>query len=268
MLSFLKPIARAGLKAVLTKRLFAQWASVRSRNYQVRWHKRAGHLNIAKAVVEKLGCEVVAGPFEGMKYPKESLLSRYSVPHLLGTYERELHPVLNALIRDKYDKLIDIGCAEGYYAVGLAMKFQRPMHAFDTDPRELSRCRIMASLNGVRDLVKCRPWCSADNLHGLCNEACCLIVCDCEGGELDLFTRDTIASITHCDLLIEFHDLASLNTRDSLVDLFRLTHKVSIFTFSSTSDPPSVAGLAALGDIPLREFRNPNQQWGWFTPIA
>ena len=39
------------------------------------------------------------------------------IPRLLGTYECELHPHLAALSAEGLDCVIDVGCAEGYYAV-------------------------------------------------------------------------------------------------------------------------------------------------------
>jgi hypothetical protein len=43
-----------------------------------------------------------------------------AVPKLLGCYEQELHPALNRAIDTDYGVILNIGCAEGYYPVGLA----------------------------------------------------------------------------------------------------------------------------------------------------
>ena len=40
---------------------------------------------------------------------------------LLGCYEQPLQPYLKRAIDRNYETLINIGCAEGYYAVGLAI---------------------------------------------------------------------------------------------------------------------------------------------------
>jgi hypothetical protein len=45
------------------------------------------------------------------------------IPKLLGCYEAELHGVIACALNTTYDTIIDIGCAEGYYAVGLALHF-------------------------------------------------------------------------------------------------------------------------------------------------
>jgi protein-L-isoaspartate O-methyltransferase len=41
-------------------------------------------------------------------------------PRLIGTYEDELHPHLAEALAADPEVILDIGCAEGYYAAGLA----------------------------------------------------------------------------------------------------------------------------------------------------
>ena len=65
--------------------------------------------------------EVISGIFKGMKYVKSSYGSCY-MPKILGIYEREISEALiNAL--QNSDLFINVGAAEGYYAVGAGLKF-------------------------------------------------------------------------------------------------------------------------------------------------
>src|SRR6478672_6897407 len=68
------------------------------------------------------GLVVQHGPFKGMKYPGVNSVGSALIPKLLGSYERELHPLIDSICAGQYDQVVDIGCAEGYYAVGLAMR--------------------------------------------------------------------------------------------------------------------------------------------------
>ena len=78
---------------------------------------------------------VLAGPFAGMRYETEAVHSMH-VPRLLGTYERELHASLERAPGMPYLRVINIGCGEGYYAVGLAMRLPGAhVHAFDSEVR-------------------------------------------------------------------------------------------------------------------------------------
>ena len=76
-----------------------------------------------RRVFERLGrpTTVLNGPFRGMKYLSRAYCSAV-LPKLLGTYECELIPAIDRLARSDADRIVDIGAAEGYYAVGLALK--------------------------------------------------------------------------------------------------------------------------------------------------
>jgi len=64
--------------------------------------------------------------------------------------------------------VITVGCAEGYYAVGLARLFpQAAIFAFDTDPKAQLICRQTASLNQVDDRVTVMGACAPPVLLSL-----------------------------------------------------------------------------------------------------
>ena len=77
---------------------------------------------LAHLVRERTGCSVTSGPFAGMRYIDASFGSAY-IPKLLGTYEQELSNVLAGIIAKRPKAVVDVGAAEGYYAVGLARAF-------------------------------------------------------------------------------------------------------------------------------------------------
>src|SRR4051812_47368421 len=60
---------------------------------------------------------VASGPFRGMRY---TACAAGVAPKVLGTYERELHDWIVGLSSRGYECVVNVGCAEGYYAVGLA----------------------------------------------------------------------------------------------------------------------------------------------------
>ena len=56
------------------------------------------------------------------------------VPKLIGSYEEEVHPIIEEIIRRRYSIVVNIGCAEGYYAVGFALRIPDAIvYAFDVD---------------------------------------------------------------------------------------------------------------------------------------
>ena len=113
------------------------------------WRSRA----IGDAYVRQYGAKVMQGPFAGMDYATSATEGALTA-RLLGTYESELHPYLAKFAANPPDCVIDVGCAEGYYAVGLArMMPQVRVHAFDIQEKARRACAEMAAKNGVGDRV-------------------------------------------------------------------------------------------------------------------
>src|SRR5262249_14170280 len=80
-----------------------------------RWRSRV----LANTYMAREGTTIRGGPFAGMDYVTEATEGAL-IPRLLGTYESELHPYILAFARMGPEAVIDVGSAEGYYAVGLA----------------------------------------------------------------------------------------------------------------------------------------------------
>ncbi len=152
---------------------------------------------------------VLHGPFQGLLYPSLQAVGSASLPKIVGSYEAELHSLLERLCETPYETLIDIGSAEGYYAVGLALRLkQTQVFAFEGNPQGRALCGEMAQTNGVADRVDLRGWCDPASLAELVEtRKAGLIVCDCEGGEYDLLKPGQIPRLRHFDILMELHEI-------------------------------------------------------------
>lgn len=171
---------------------------------------------------------VQAGPFAGLRYARFESACSTLLPKLLGTYEQELAPALNQVLAQRYDQIIDVGCAEGYYAVGLALRFPGvPVLACDINPVALELCRLNAEANQVSSQLVLRAAITPDELARECQNRRCLIVCDCEGWERDLFSAIDPAVLDRCDLLIETHDFIEPGVHDLLREHFTATHRIT-----------------------------------------
>jgi hypothetical protein len=170
---------------------------------------------------------VTSGVFKGMRYPEATSVGSALFPKLLGSYEKELHPLLESLCDNDYTEIIDIGCAEGYYAVGLARRITGArVFAFDINEQAILLCRKMAELNDVGARVITGKACTADTLRSLPLTRRALVVSDCEGYERDLFTEDAARLLGRHDLLIETHDFIDINISSTLIKRFRGTHEI------------------------------------------
>jgi len=223
-----------------------------------RWLDSVGVFPLALKAAEEFDYTVQAGPFAGMKYTRSALLSRHATPALLGVYERQLYPFIDA-VAQHCDLVVDIGSAEGYFAVGLARQGKRVV-AFDANPHERRICKEMAAANQVSERVTVRPWCDPSTLIDLVEgQGGAFIISDIDGGELDLFTPEVVAATRHCDLIIEMHgkDAAGNSAFAS-----RFDDRVKILEHPAL-DPSAVERLKFLGSDAARmatEYR-PYQQW-------
>src|SRR5579864_2783493 len=217
-------------KAVLPTRMLVAIVSKRWWDFNRQFLTEHGLLDIARKFVSRYGTTVLHGPFQGLKYSEQCALTRYSTINLLGSYEMELHPWFNALKPGMYERFVDIGASEGYYAVGMALRATTPVDAYETEARSRAFCREMAELNGVAHLVNVHSWCDHKDLHKLTGRRC-LILSDCEGYEVNLFTTEVIQSLRSSDLIIELHEGANESswfptdaTRAVLESRFAATH--------------------------------------------
>jgi len=95
------------------------------------------------------GRGVAAGPFTGLRYIKGAVGSAY-IPKLLGIYERELNGCVEKACALNFPLIVDVGAAEGYYAVGLARRNPKArVIAFEMEEKGRAKLAEMAQLNGI-----------------------------------------------------------------------------------------------------------------------
>ena len=178
---------------------------------------------LANTIAARNGPTVAHGPFSGMTYPVGTSEGGRA-PRLLGAYEASLHPVIETVIARGYPQVLDLGCAEGYYAVGLARRMPAStIHARDSDPQARSLCTTLAQANGVADRLHIGPEVAHADL-ALCAEAPTFILCDIEGAEDALLDPARAPALTRADLLVETH---SPKTLDRLTDRFAPSHQIT-----------------------------------------
>lgn len=176
---------------------------------------------------------VLNGPFAGMKYPKIYSNSSAIYPKLIGSYESELGSTIHGIFKKSYRFIYDIGCAEGYYAIGLALKFEKSIiHAFDIDEKALENCRRMGELNNVNNVIYNTEFKFKELQNYDFNNS--LIICDCEGLEKEIFQFKNINHFKMASMIIEVHDFIHNGLSHIINSNFRKTHQINII--KSTSD--------------------------------
>jgi len=170
-----------------------------------------------------------------MQYPSAQSYGSALLPKLLGSYESELHPLLEGMLANEYTAIVDIGSAEGYYAVGLGLRFAHAgIYAFDINPHARKLCHDLAKLNGLDGRVHIGGFCDQAALRSIPLGRKALIVSDCEGYEGILFTREIAEHLARHDLIVETHDFIDIDISSRLRDVFSRTHHLR--SIKSTDD--------------------------------
>jgi hypothetical protein len=190
--------------------------------YLAKWRSEL----LANRVVEETGHVVQSGPFKGMQYPVRAREGARA-PRLLGTYESPLWPVIAGVIASNYTLAIDLGTADGYYAVGLAraMPGLRVL-ARDTDIVARALCERLAEANGLIDRIEVGgAWSHAD--FAVCTSARTVVLCDINGAEDDLLDPVRAPGLLAADILVEVHDGDHPGLVGRLTKRFAKTHDIS-----------------------------------------
>lgn len=229
---------------------------------------------LTRAVVRQTGQAVASGPFRGMKYVASGIGSVY-YPKLLGTYEKELHPIIEAIGRLESDRIIDIGAAEGYYAVGLSLQNPRAeVIAFEQSPEGQKLVGEMAALNGVGDRVRVLGRCEPADLQAELGPAPRpVVVCDVEGYETTLLDPAAVPALAKAWVLVELHEFIVAGVGKWLSSRFADSHRMTEIgqTDRTRADYPYLPWYtrllpAAYATYPVNEFRPARMSWLWLEP--
>ncbi len=256
-------------------RVFERFKQAARRVLPVSWHLSVlGPRFLRSQVARRTALSVATGPFAGMPYITESAGSVWE-PKLLGLYERELHLVLREAITRRPSRIVDIGAAEGYYAVGLARAVAgAEVYAFEADDSVHPLLLSLAERSGVSARVHLSGTCTPDMLHQAVGTGKgVLVVCDVEGAEDILLDPDHVRGLRRAAILVELHQGRVPDIAETLRTRFAPTHDITTVDQEARTarDYPYPAPLvpAAYRLNAVSEHRQPWEpwmQWYWMTP--
>jgi hypothetical protein len=223
---------------------------------------------LANTFIKEQGARIWSGPFAGMEYVAEategSLIAR-----LLGTYESELHPHLTAMAAAGLDCVVDVGCAEGYYAVGMArLAPEATVYAYDISEKARLACADLAAKNGVSDRVIIGGEFAPDGFEAFAGRKV-LVMVDAEGAEIDILQPELSPSLAGMSIIVETHDVFRPGALRTLVGRFAATHDiVRIDQAPKTFGPPPWFGWLTHLDqlLTVWEWRSKPTPWLVMTP--
>ncbi len=225
-----------------------------------------------------LPARVAQGPFQRMRYVALAYCSEV-LPKLVGTYERELVPALETIFRSDCDRIVNIGAAEGYYAVGMALRNpQARVVGFEINPSARYYLRRLARRNGVLGRIAIRGECTVESLDdSLAGARRPAVICDCEGAEDRLLRPDRIEPLRRAFIVVETHD--GLETDDGVLEgitrrlheRFADTHDIEVIASRARTREELPRDCAALTDAEAAEAMDegrPWAQWLFLRPKA
>jgi hypothetical protein len=170
--------------------------------------------------------QIVSGPFAGQIYLTGKI--DFIVPAMLmGCYEKELHPIIEEVLIDPPKVFIDIGAAQGYYAIGFAKGAPGSRHiCFELNPRSVDQLNRTAVANNVS--IDVRGECTTEGLNEVIEESTFLI-CDVEGYEIELLDPIKSPLLRTAVMIVETHErVLGGNTLEDLVARFEATHTIQV----------------------------------------
>ena len=228
-------------------------------------------------IARQTRCRVLLGPFAGMRYPFSFPPRGLFVgPFQVGSYESELHEAVETIAAAAPEVLVNVGAAEGYYAVGLARRLpELTVIAFEADPALRAAGQRLARLNGVEARIEAGAECTPAELAALgerlADRSVCVLM-DCEGCEGELADPAAVPWMANASLLIELHTSIDGEIERRLSERFASTHETTVIR----GRPPWAARWQELGrlralraidrELLVAEFRHGGQDWLWATP--
>ena len=220
---------------------------------------------LANTLRARNGTTVRAGPFRGMAYTVAAAEGAWAA-RMLGVYESSLAPVFETVIARGYPQILDVGCAEGYYAVGLARRMPGArVLAHDTDPKARALVAELAAANGGADRVTVGGEIGHADF-ALCQKERTFLLCDIEGAEEGLLDPAAAPGLLSADILVEGHEGMKPGLTERLVARFAPSHRVTVIgrRIDGTSLPDWAEGLSDLDRLLLLwEWRGGPTPWLW-----
>lgn len=189
------------------------------------WGRRYIQKLLSKSVIP-------AGIFEGMGYVSQSICGSI-IPKYLGIYEIELVPIFKQLFQIPFQSIIDVGSAEGYYAVGCALQFPLArIIAFEGTEEGRQLLDQVIQKNQVSDRIEVRGYCTPEALKAE-TDRCQkkdnqLLIMDVEGAEEELLKLHQASDLSQFYILIELHDWVDPLMGDRIMQKFASTHSVQV----------------------------------------
>lgn len=216
-----------------------------------------------RKIVAASDSRVMSGPFEGMIWsPNRVAWGDGDIgSRLLGVYEQELHLIVEHICNLKPNRIVNIGCAEGYYSVGLARRLPHTQ-VIAVDRLDSARSYVLASADENNVAVSTQMEAPEPMIGDVW-------IVDIEGGEAQLLDPQVRPALLDCTILVELHEWKHEALLDLMVARFLDSHKI-IAIDSGPRDPNEFDVCREMSDVEkwavMSEGRPQAMTWLWMVP--
>lgn len=228
-------------------------------------------------IARQTRCGVLRGPFAGMLYPPSFVPRQlFPGPYQAGSFECELDPIIEEIIAAEPEVLVNVGSAQGYYAIGLGRAvWGMSVITYETDPAMRAAAHRIALLNEVEPRLDARGLCTTSGLAALAprleGRSTCLLM-DCEDCEGQLVDPEHVRWLAQASILVELHPSSDAEIGPRLEQRLASTHETTTVRAEPrwASRFPELWWVSALRHIDrellVAEHRQGIQEWLWATP--
>ena len=224
---------------------------------------------LVKQICDRTNNTVVDGPFTGMTVLNKARWGDGDIAaKLLGIYECELFPALEQVIKMQPDLVVNVGCAEGYFGIGMGLRTQSPVVLVDIDEEVLKNASENATSNHLTNFETSLESNTESLNEFLKKGKMPFLFMDCEGYEEELLSLDAVPELKNTIIMVESHDCHRAGMLQQLTDRFTETHIVEVIS-QGAKNPyhPLIADF----DDPQKllitcEFRPSTMSWLFMIP--
>lgn len=232
---------------------------------------------LSERLCEQFDYRIAYGPLAGLQLDPQSWWSAADRgAMIIGCYEAQVLRELQRICEGSRS-LIDVGAADGYYAVG-AVKAGLVPRAFCFEMSAEGRAVIAANaeMNGVADRIAITGTADSSFLDSIPREFWSqdersIFLFDIEGAEFDLLTADTLQRLRNSFLIVELHEAkgTSPSKADVLMNRAERFFQVDVIT-AGPRDPNAITELSDWSDddrwLLMSESRPFVMRWLLLTP--
>ena len=231
--------------------------------------QRAKNKVLNKIILEH-GYQVAYGAFKGMKLSKNIYWSKNDlITHILGVYEKHVLKKIIEFSKKGNYPFIDIGAADGYFAIGMAFSETfKKIYAFEIDEEGRRSLNRNIENNLCKGKVVVDIEANFENLKEIIDKnKSAVILIDIEGSEFDLLDNKLLKLLSNCYIVCELHPALSTNgfeKQNKLINNVKAFFDVSIIQRESYC-PNKFSELSEFTDeerlIAFGEGRENNMNW-------